>query len=87
MQEGLITIICIVYSLDLDKINLEQFGHTVIYLACFLKYDWDYNFKRRYFPAKREYDPEDSLGENMIWNIHLIPECKHYWLPIGGPRV
>ena len=87
LQEGAITFICILYSLDLDKINLEQFGHTVMYFARFLKYNQDYNFKRGYFQFKREYDPEDRLGENMIRNIRLIPECKHYRLPTGGPRV
>ena len=86
MLHGSITIIYFI-SLDLDKINLEQFGHTVIYLAWFLNYNWDYKFKRGYFSSKREYDPEDSLGENMIRNIRLIPECKHYRLPTGRPRV
>ena len=84
LQERSITIVCIIYSLDLDKINLEQFGHTVMYFPRFLIYNWDYNFinyKSEYFPFRREYDPQDSLGENMI------PECKHNWLPTGGPRV
>ena len=80
MLQGSITIIYIT-SLDLDKINLEQFGHTVIYFAHFLIYKQDHNFKRAYFPFRREYDPQDSLGENMI------PECKHNWLPTSGPRV
>ena len=46
LQEGAITNISIIYSLDLDKINLEQFGHTVMYFAWFLIYNWDYNFER-----------------------------------------
>ena len=90
LQEGSITIISIICSLDLDKINLEQFGHTVMFFARLPIYNQDYNFinyKSEYFPFRREYDPQDSLGENMIRNIRLIPECKHNWLPTGGPRV
>ena len=57
LQEGAITNISIIYSLDLDKINLEQFGHTVMYFAWFLIYNWDYKFKRGH------------LEENMIQRI------------------
>ena len=60
LQEGAITNISIIYSLDLDKINLEQFGHTVMYFAWFLIYNWDYNLTK---------GDIFHLKENMIQRI------------------
>ena len=38
--------------MDLDKINLEQFGHTVMYFPRFLIYNWEYNLKKGIFSIK-----------------------------------